>query len=865
MLLERESAVASLGEYAADARHGNGRLVLISGEAGVGKSSLVEQLERDQPAARWLWGACDGLFTPRPLGPLFDVAAQLGGELLDLCRAHAHRDDLFGALLRQITDGAAATATPTVVVIEDMHWADEATVDLLRFLGRRLRNTDVLVLATYRDDLLSFRDPLRIALGELATQRSTRRIGLAPLSPAAVATLADGSGLDVVELYRLTNGNPFYVTEVVRGGMQSVPPSARDAVLARVARLSDAARDLLEIAAPMGTRIELQYLASMVRCDREIVDELLSSGLLSDDSGSLAFRHEIARLAVEQSIAAHRRMDIHGRILDALSGLGCDDDARMAFHAEAAGNGPATVAHAQRAAHRSAELGSHWEAAAQFERALRFAACLDDEALAGLYESYAHEVSILDRWEDAAVAGQRALDLWRTTGNRLREGDMLRRLSRTMWRLCRSDDATTAAEAAVATLEPLGPSAELAWAYANLANQRLLDRDADATIDLARRALAIAEPLGVAAVHSDATNTMACARANAGGDWEDDLHRALDVAQAHGLQAQTGRAFTNLYGTYCAERRFGDGERYLRDGLAYCDERDMDTYVTCLHGEQTSTMEKTGRWAEAVALSTGLLARVASPINRINPLTSLGTIRARRGDDGVWALLDEAERAADGSREAQWIVAVRLARAEAFWLEDKTDAAIQEVERAEDLSARCNAWERGAIAVWLRRTGSVRTLSGNLAEPYQLMSDGDRARAACVWSDLGCPFEAALALYDGTDEVELRDALDRFESLGATPAVQLTRQRMRRFRIRSVPVGARSATRADPLGLTRREREVLDLICEGHTNAEIAGRLFISAKTVDHHVSAVLGKLDAPNRVDAASKAARLGLVATEK
>src|SRR5262249_25000168 len=155
--------------------------------------------------ARWSWGACDGLFTPRPLGPLFDLAGQLGGELLGLCRARAPRDELFDALLHQVS----GPGTLDVVVVEDIHWADEATVDMLRFLGRRLKTRAVLPLATSRDEALPASEPLRAALGELARQRSTRRIGLAPLSADAVRVLAGPSGLDAAELYRLTGGNPF--------------------------------------------------------------------------------------------------------------------------------------------------------------------------------------------------------------------------------------------------------------------------------------------------------------------------------------------------------------------------------------------------------------------------------------------------------------------------------------------------------------------------------------------------------------------------------------------------------------------------------------------------------------------------------
>jgi len=857
-LLERESHLTSLAEYAREARRGEGRLVLVAGEAGVGKSALVERLACEVPDARWSWGACDGLFTPRPLGPLFDLASQLGGELLALCRAHAAREELFGALLRQVSEPGSLN----VVVVEDVHWADEATVDLLRFLGRRIRDAAVLLIATYRDDSLTATDPLRLALGDLATQRSTRRMGLPPLSPGAVRVLADGSGLEAAALYRLTGGNPFYVTEVVQAGMDDVPESARDAVLARAARLSSESRDLLDVAALIGTRVELGLVGSVTACPPAVVDEIVASGLLAGDGAWLKFRHEIARLAVEQGIPAHRRGAIHARILDALRSLGCDDHARMAFHAEAAGDGAAVMHYAPLAAHRAVELASHREAAAQFERALRFVAEADPAVAAGLHDGLAHELSLVDRWQDAADAGERALALWRQAGEELRAGDAMRRLSRTMWRLCRGREAAASAEAALGILEPLGPSAELAWAYANLATQRMLDGEHDSAIELAVRARAIAEPLGVSEVLSDALNTEGCAVTAAGGDGISQLRRALQIAISERLEEQVGRAFANLYAMFCGQRRFADAERYFVDGVAYCDEHDISTFASCLRGERASAMEEAGRWGESVSLSAELLKDGgASPVNRINPLLSLGRIRARRGEAGTWECLDEALTAAVGTGESARIVATRLVRAESWWLEGKPDSAVREAELADDLSAGCDDWSRGAIGVWLRRIASARSPRGGLAQPYQRQLEGDWQGAAQLWTDLDCPFSAAMALHDATEETALREALRIFTDLGAAAAARITRQKMRQLGIRSVPAGPRTATRADPLRLTRREREVLGLICGGHTNVQIAARLFISTKTVDHHVSAVLAKLDAPSRDAAASQAARLGLV----
>ncbi|HEY8042706.1 MAG TPA: AAA family ATPase [Streptosporangiaceae bacterium] len=860
MLLEREAQLAALASYAGEARKAQGRLVLVAGEAGVGKSALAEQLQRNLPGASWYWGACDGLFTPRPLGPLFDIAAKLGGELLELCRADAPREDLFGALLRQVSEPDKLR----VVVVEDIHWADEATIDLLRFLGRRIRDATVLLIATYRDDALAADDPLLLALGDLATQRSVRRVSLPPLSAGAVQVMAGSSEREAAALRQLTGGNPFYLSQVIAAGTDELPASARDAVLARAARVGPGARTVLDAAALIGTRVEFPLLESVTDCPPSAVDELLAGGLLTGDGPALKFRHEIARLAVQDAVPAHRRGLIHARILDVLGRCGGDDDARMAFHAEGAGDAPAVLRYAPAAARRAAQLGAHREAAAQYERALRFADGAGAVTQAGLYDAFGYEASLLDRMEDAVQARERALALWRQEGDQLREGDTLRWLACALNAASRGSEGQAAAAAAITVLEPLGPSAELASAYGSLASLRMVNYEHEEAIELAHRAQAIAGPLGRADIVSDSLNTEACSLQGVGRDWAATMHRALDIAVSGGHELQVGRAYVNLYAMYIDEKDFAGGEAYYTDGVAYCDEHDLTSYSIFLRSQWTNMLERTGRWDEAVALAGELLLRGGpSPGIRLCPLNRLGTIRARRGEPGVWECLDEAIGHADGAGEAQNIVPVRLERAEARWLEGDQAAAVREAELAHDSGAGCDQWGRGALAVWLARTGSRREVPGRLAAPYQRQIDGDWAGAARLWLDLSCPYEAAMALLDSTDEDALREALDILTGLRAAAVIRVARRKMRELGIRSIPAGPHAATREHPLGLTRREHEVLDLIVDGRTNAEIAGQLFISAKTVDHHVSAVLAKLGAPSRGAAASEAVRLGLART--
>jgi DNA-binding CsgD family transcriptional regulator/tetratricopeptide (TPR) repeat protein len=856
-LLERESQLAALTQYADDARTGTGRMILVAGEAGVGKSSLLEQLEHELPDERWCWGACDGLFTPRPLAPLHDISGQLGGELADLCKAGAPREELFAALLRQSTGPGT-----TVLVFEDVHWADEATLDLLRFLGRRIRNSAVLVLVSYRDDALAATDPLRIVLGELATLRAARHLHVPPLSREAVAMLTADTGVAAEDLYRMTGGNPFFVNEVLQSTTGPIPTSARDAVLARIARLSEDARHCVECAALIGARIEPGLLSAAGRWGPGAIDELIAAGVLANDATMLRFRHEITRVAVEMQIPAHRRGPIHARLLAGLLDEGCLDNARLAYHAEGAGDGAAVGRFAPQAAVRASRLGSHREAVEQYHRALRFVEGADPAEVADLNNRLAEESSLVDRWEEAADAAERALSLWREAGDPIREGATLSFLSRVMWRLCRGAEALSHAEAAVHTVEPLGPSAELAGAYAQLA--AVLMQNAAPALHLARRAHTMAEQLALPDVLSDALNTEACIAGSVGQEWERTMRRALDTAVAHRLDPQAGRAYANLHATLSIDKRFAEAESCYLEGAAYCEDHDIATFGTCMRSGHAENLLHIGRWDEALSISRRQLANTSvSPVNKLTPWLTIGRVLARRGDPAAWPYLDDAVHAAAATEEANWIVEVYPARAEAHWLQGDLDAAVADLTFAAAQPTE-DPWSRGLLGTWSRRLGLDRHSTGDEAEPYRLSLAGEFQAASRAWERLSCPYEAALALYDSNSEEGLRAALEGFESLGATAAARATRVAMRGFGIRSVPSGARPTTREHPAGLTAREREVLALVCKGHTNHEISGLLFISVKTVDHHVSAVLAKLGISSRKEADERARRLGLLALE-
>ena len=858
-LLERASFLDALAEYGAEARSGDGRLVLVSGESGIGKTALLEAFQQRSKGARWLWGACDGLLTPRPLGPLFDIGPQAGGELAELCRQEAPRDRLFAAFQGELASPAAFT----VVAMEDLHWADEATIDLLSFVGRRLARMPALVLATYRDDEIGGDHPLRMVLGDLATQGATRRMRLPPLSEEAVRALVGPRDVDAAELHRVTCGNPFYVTEVLEAGWPSVPPTVRDAIGARLARCSTPTRRAVESAAVAGARLGRSLLPWVVADLSTSIEECLATGMLIPDGAGLRFRHELVRMAVEAGIAPHRSMELHARLLAELEARGDADPALLAHHADSAGDVQAVLRHAPEAARRSAALGAHREAAAQFERALRHAEHDGKPTAAALYEGVADEYALLDRYEDAEQARRAALALRRELGDLENVGKDWRILSMTLWRLCRGTESDRAAEEAVAVLEALPPGSELAWAYASLAAAYLkMGGTNEATLTFLGKARGIAEKLGYVDVTCFALNVAGLGLVEAGGDGMPSVEESLRIAAGEALPARVGGAYSSILEACAKLHRFADSERYYAEGLAYCEGRELGAFSMSINGWRARTLMLLGRWDEATQICAPMLGSPGiSPVNQLNPLCVLGAIRGRRGQDGARALLDRALGLAEGTGEPPWIAWARAARAELRWLEGRPDLAVAEARAGYDLArGRADPWTFGSLAIWLPRLDAPPDPPPDLPEPYALEIAGDHHGAAAAWERIGRPYDAAIACLGSGDETRLREALATLESLGARAAAAAARWRMREGGVRSIPRGPRQVTRAAPAGLTAREQEVLALLADGLADREISQRLFISERTVHHHVSAVLSKIGVSSRTAAVREAARLGI-----
>jgi DNA-binding CsgD family transcriptional regulator len=773
-------------------------------------------------------------------------------SLVDVLKSD-DRYDVYSTLLELLS----RSLRPTVVVIEDVHWADEATLDLIKFLGRRIDRTHGLLLLTYRDGEVAGDHPLRIALGDLPSGL-VERVSLEPLTIDAVAELA---GKSAEKVWQVTEGNPFFVTEVLAGDGDSVPGSIRDSIRGKLLRLDEDSRHLVELVSVFPSRAELAVLEGLTAELGSKVGESEEAGILEVRGDSVAFRHELARRAVESDLPQIRRRELNLAVLAVCEADG-SDISRCAHHALEAGDPDAIMKWLPSAARRAAELESHHESVQHLRRLEPYLDRLDISALANHYDLWAYEEYLLSGASGRDMV-EKAISLRRELGDDLKLGNSLLVASRIAWVESRRASAIEYANEAASVMESVGGEA-LARAYSALSQLAMLGSEVDRTIWYGEKALAVAGE-GPSEARAHALNNIGTVISNERypeglAELQESYRMSVDL----GLSHDSTRAAVNISWNALMWRDPEAADPWIERGIELSSEREMPSFESYVQCEKAMSLEMRGDWDGAETIATDVLGgQWEMETSLATASVILGRIKSRRGAPDAKTMVLQAWEKATTADEVQRLGPAAALLAELAWLGGDVDDSL--LRKIKAVMGEClehgSLWHAGDIFQWLLLGGQLAEAHPGLPEPYALLGKGKWQAASHFWGERGIPYEKAVALSLG-DEASKFEALSILDRLGATPLAARVRSELVDAGVKGVPRGPSKATKESPLGLTPRQAEVVALLAEGLTNAQIADRLFVSNRTVDHHVSAILSKLNAGSRAEAVEAARDAGLVA---
>jgi class 3 adenylate cyclase len=767
------------------AGQGRGGVVLVSGEAGIGKTTVVNEFLARQRGAVVLWGACEDLTTPRTFGPLHDMARSDPG-LLGALDDGSHLD-IYEALL-------AALSPPTglaVAVIEDAHWADQATIDAMRYVGRRAAQGHGMLVVTARTEALVGDHPLRLAFGGIPPG-SVVRIELPALSRDGVVALAGSHPVD--EVLAITGGNPFFVTELLDSGLD-LPRSVIDSILARAAGLSPSVRDALAVIAVVPGETEQGLIDALGLDLPAALAEAEPAGLILTTATAVRFRHELARRAYEASLSADRRRAENQRVFSHLEETGADP-ARLVHHAEQAESFDGVARWAPVAGREAATVGAHRQAVEHLERAILLLDRYPPEEQASLLELLAWERYVLGRFSDARDPAEHAVTVREGLGEPVATGNALRLLSRIHWIRGERRAAEQRAEEAIAALEPLGESPDLALAYSTRSQLAMLKAEDGEAIRWGTVAVDMARRVGDPQALSHALNNVGTAQAHQTDSVEgvELIVQARRLAIDNGLDEDAVRAWTNEAWSLLWSQRYQETGPLLEEAIGFARDRQQDGFEAYLTATRAMHRLSIGDWDGAEADVRWVLQQPAVAGTTDFPAASTwGSLLARRGEFAeARTVLEAGWEHAVVTDELQRTFPMAIAIAELGWLEGRPQDGMYALNHIDDdVAHRGTSWERAEVAMLRRRAGFETSAPSDAPEPYRLWFGGDYRAAADAWRRIGDPYASAWALADSGEIQDLEEALEAMDRLGAVAAAgriafELEEARGRRRRLATV-------------------------------------------------------------------------------
>ncbi|MEO6000997.1 MAG: AAA family ATPase [Chitinophagaceae bacterium] len=862
-LIERAGFLAVLRSKFEDIADGEGHCILLSGESGIGKTSLVRAFCKEKKNDCKIYqGTCDALFTPRPLAPLFDIALQIRSDLWHDSGDITDRTLFFTSFFHELS----IQKEPILIVFEDIHWADEATMDFIKFLARRITQLRCFFILTYRDNEIHSGHPLRNVLGQLPPDSFTR-LQLAPLSRHAVEMMAEEKGYSGENVYSISGGNPFYVNEILASYSLGVPDNIKDSILSVYNRQERETKHVWQILSVLPTGFEVKYLEMVEPLYATAVERCLESKILILKDGLIFFKHELYRRTIEDSLSPLLRVALNKKILDLfLESFEQNLEAeRIIHHAKNANAYDLVVRYAPLAAKQAAAVGAHIEASKLYLSAIEYYQGHDKDTLILFYESYAYECYLTNQIKEAIIYIGKSLNLWKEKNDVEKMGNCMRFLSRLWWFEGNRKQAESFGEKAIEVLDSQPSNKAKAMAYSNMSQLKMLSDDTDECILWGGKAMAIARELDDEETLAHALNSVGSALMTIQSSMLEGiklLKDSLKIALKNSYHEHVARAYTALGSNSVTMKEYVSAKNTLNEGIHYCEERDLDSLKLYMLSWKARLNLEIGNWDEAYSAADNLLKHEnLFAVIKIGALTVVATIKMRRGDADALPLLLEAKTRAFETMELQRIIPALSALLEYEWItgdvcimEETLDRTIHMIDQLDKIS------KKNKFYYWMRKARKEYLPLQERYEGYDSTSAAMALEDAALCENLGCSYEQALALFEAEDD-DKKKALVIVQGLGANAVYEKLKLEMRASGIKSIPRGIRRTTQSNPALLTDRELDVLKLLHEGMQNKEIATRLFISAKTVDHHISAVLYKLEVNSRTKAVQKAIKLGIL----
>jgi len=863
-LIERDESLSSLHSgFKKIASGEEGHCFFIIGEPGIGKTSLVKTFlsEVGNDCLKYMV-ACDSLFTPPLLAPLYDLAFQMKKDWANKIASVSSRAELFSMFMEELGN----KERPVVLVLEDIHWADEATIDFVKFFARRISRMKCLFIITCRDDEVSQQNALRIILGDLSHDTFSR-IQLIPLSRQAVYQLADEKGFDAGDVYSISGGNPFYVNEILASYSPGVPENIKDAILSVYNQQEEAVKKVLQILSVIPEGLEVNRFAIIKVSGDKAMDHCFALKILVLKNDKIIFKHELYRRTIESSLSPLKRISLNKKLLDLL--LSAFEEAgeieRIVHYAKNANEKKLVVKYAPLAARKAASVGAHRQAAKLCLTAIEYSEGNDMNQLVELYEAYAYECYLTSKIADAIIYQEKVLSFWQKKNELEKTGNSLRFLSRLWWFEGNYDKAMSFGKQAIEMLCNQPSSKAKAMAYSNMSNLKMTLNLSDECIFWGEKAIAIARELNdeeIIAYNLSVMGTSLMVQEPSMQKGLELLQESLDIALKNSYPERIAYAYNEMGSNGVTIKDYPFAKKMLDEGIRYCEENDIYSLKLYMLKWKARAHLETGNWNEAYQLAEMLVKnQTVLPVIKIGALTVIGTIMIRRGDANALPLLLEAKAMALATGELLRIVPVFMALLEYEWITGKIFIEPEILDHTiSDFTRSANFSKNSRFYFWLRKARKEHLQAKGSYNGYDVSNATIAKEEALLWEKLGCPYEQAIILSEGNDD-DKRRALSTLKQLGADAVCDKIKMEMRASGIKSIPRGLRESTMKNPAKLTNRELDVLQLLQQSVHNKEIAETLFISAKTVDHHISSILFKLDVKSRGKAVNEALRLGIL----